>query len=237
MAVIATVSSDPPAEDDVVAAFDELAAGLAAQPDAEAVMAFVHGELGFVGNTANYYSPSNSFVHRVLRERRGIPLTLAAVGVEVGRRVGVELTIVGLPGHVVVGDGRQPSRWFDPFSGGAELDIDDCRRLFARFNPIEAFTEEMLKPIGPTAVTIRMLNNLKVCYRNLGDLSQMAKVLELSVNVPGAMVSERHEFATVLAALGRDEQAAVQRELLAELDPDRADAHRSAAARHRARRN
>ena len=237
MAVIAAVSSDPPTEDVVVAEFDRLASEIKEGSDAVSVMAYVHGQLGFVGNTANYYSPSNSFVHRVLRERRGIPLTLAAVGFEIGRRVGVELSIVGLPGHVVVGDGREPTRWFDPFAGGAELDIDDCRRLFARFNPIEAFTPEMLKPISPVATTIRMLNNLKVCYRNLGDLSQMAKVLELSVNVPGSMVSERHEFATVLAALGRDEQAAVQRELLAELDPDRADVHRSAASRHRARRN
>ena len=237
MAVIASVAPDPPDEDDIVAEFDRLAEGVAADPSPEAVLSYVHGELGFVGNVANYYSPSNSLVHRVLRDRRGIPLTLAAVGVEIGRRVDVELTIVGLPGHVVIGDGRQPRRWFDPFAGGAELDVEASRRLFSRFHPVESFSLDVLQPIGPTATTIRMLNNLKVCYRNLGDLSQLAKVLSLAVVVPAAPVSERHELAMVLAALGRDEQAARQHDRLAELDPERADAHRLAASRHRARRN
>jgi hypothetical protein len=86
-------------------------------------------------------------------------------------------------------------------------------------------------------VAIRMLNNLKGCYRSLGDLSQLARVLELSVSIPGAPVSERHELAVVLAGLGRDDLAALQREALVELDPQRADAHRAAARNHRARRN
>lgn len=238
LAVVASVSGEGPDEETIVAGFDELAAGLdpeTASPST--VMAHVHGELGFIGNAADYYNPDNSLIDRVLRDRRGIPLSLASVGVEVGRRVGVELTIVGLPGHVVVGEGRQPKRWFDPFAGGAELDLDACRRLFARFHPIESFNPGLLKPIGPTATIIRTLNNLKNSYRRLGDLSQVARVLALSVRVPGGPVSERHEYATVLAALGRDDLAAEQRELLIKMDPDRADAHRSAVRNHRARRN
>lgn len=237
MAVVASVSPDSPSEDAVVSAFDDLAEGVASDPGPEGVMSFVHGELGFVGNVGDYYSPANSLIHRVLAARRGIPLSLTIVGVEVGRRVGVDLSVVGLPGHVVVGDGRQPQRWFDPFAGGAELMVDDCRRLYGRFNPLESFTTDMLKPIGPTATTIRTLNNLKLAYRNLGDLSQVAKVLELAVSVPGAPISERLELASILGALGRDDQAADQRDRLAELDPNQADGHRIAARRHRARRN
>lgn len=241
MAVVATVAPDPPDEEEIVSEIDRLASGLQPGPghDAgpEAVMAYVHGELGFVGNAADYYSPSNSLVHRVLRYRRGIPLTLAAVGVEIGRRVGVELSIVGLPGHVIVGDGHRPTRWFDPFAGGARLELDDCRRLFGRFHPIESFTPDMVEPIDATATTVRMLSNLKLAYRRLGDLSQMAKVLELAVGVPGAAVVERFELATVLAALGRSDQAAEQHEVLAEVDPERAEAHLASARRHRARRN
>ena len=248
MAVIAGVAADAPPEDEIVTAFDRLAAGArppgtpasspptsAATP--EAVLEYVCGGLGFVGNTADYYNPANSLVHRVLADRRGIPISLAAVAVEIGRRLDVHLTIVGLPGHVVLGDGAQPKRWFDPFAGGAELDVTACRTLYARFNPVESFTEELLRPIGPTATVIRMLNNLKLCYRSLGDLARLVDVLALSVEVPGMPVSERHDYAVALAAVGRYEQAAEQRELLVELDRSRADAHRAAVSKHRARRN
>lgn len=241
MAIVASVAPEPPTEDAIVGSFDQLAmelkAEVTAEPSAEEVLGHVYGRLGFVGDVANYYSPSNSFIHRVLERRRGIPLTLAAVGVEVGRRVGVELSIVGLPGHVILGDGAEPRRWFDPFAGGAELDVDGCRRLFARFHPIEQFDPGMLAPMPAAATAIRMLTNLKLVYRRSGDLGQMIRVLELSTNVPGAPPSERVELATLLAALGREDQAAEQRDLLAKLDPNRADAHRLAARRHRARRN
>ncbi len=244
MAVVASVAPDAPNEDEVVAALDALAADLraahgggAAPLAADAVLTHVYGELGFVGNTADYYSPDNSLVHRVLATRRGIPLTLGMIGVEIARRVGVELSVVGLPGHVIVGDGQQPNRWFDPFGGGAELDLEGCRQLFGRFSPIESFDPAMTAPIGPLAATARMLGNLKLCYRNAGNLAQMARVLELSADLPGAPVTERLELAGALAALGRDEQAARQRDLLARLDPARAQAHEAAAVRHRARQN
>ncbi len=242
MAVVASVAPDAPGEDEVVAAFDALAAELPAARGpgplgAEGVLTHVYGELGFVGNTADYYSPDNSLVHRVLATRRGIPLTLGMIGVEIARRVGVELSVVGLPGHVIVGDGPEPSRWFDPFGGGAELDLEGCRQLFGRFSPIESFDVAMTAPISPLAATARMLGNLKLCYRNGGNLAQMARVLELSAELPGAPVTERLELAGALAALGRDEQAARQRDLLARLDPARAQAHQAAAIRHRARQN
>lgn len=242
LAVIASVADDAPDEAAIVAEFDGLASPLvasatAAEPSPESVLAFVHGELGFVGNVTKYYSPSNSLIHRVLASRKGIPLSLAAVAVELARRVDVSLTVVGMPGHVVLGDGPAPNRWFDPFAAGAELDVDDCRRIFSRFNPVESFSPSFLQPIDRRIVAIRTLNNLKGCYRGLGDLSQLARVLDLSVRVPGAPVSERHELAVVLARLGRDDLAAAHRDALVELDPERADAHRAAARSHRARRN
>jgi regulator of sirC expression with transglutaminase-like and TPR domain len=243
MATVASVAQDPPREDDIVARIDRLAAGLGALasdqalPGADAVISYTFGKLGFVGNAANYYSPANSLIHRVLKHRRGIPLTLAAVAVEIGRRHDVELSIVGLPGHVIVGDGLNPSRWFDPFAGGAVLDLDGCRRLFSQFQTPEAFDEAMVAPIDGVAVATRMLANLKLAYRQLGDLGQLAAVLNLAIAVPNSPPSERYELAAVLAALGRNDQAAAQRDLLVTLDPGRAAEHRRAAFHHRARRN
>ena len=245
MAVVASVAPGPPDEADVVGAFDNLAASLdptaggaggGAGPTA-AVVTHTFGTLGFAGNTADYYHPNNSFIHWVLRHRRGIPLTLAAVASEIGRRHGVELSIVGLPGHVILGDGPTPSRWFDPFAGGAELDLEGCRRLFAQFHDLEAFDQSMLAPIEPTAITTRMLTNLKLVYRQQGDIGQLARVLDLAVAVPGSALTERYELAAVLTGLGRTELAADQHELLITLDPARAEDHRRAVHRLRARRN
>ncbi len=240
MAVVATLAPEPPGEAAVVAAFDELAAGLRSrspEPAAPDVVAFTFGQLGFVGNTANYYDPANSFVHRVLTRRKGIPITLSAVAAEIGRRVDRPLSIVGLPGHVILGDGPEPSLWFDPFAGGAPLDRSGCRELFARFHPVGAFDDAMLRPIPAVAVVQRMLGNLKLVYRKRGDLGQLVRVLDLLLAVPGTGVAERLELAAVLAALGRYDQAAEQREMLVELDPGRASEHLAAAHRQRVRRN
>ncbi|MEM8923747.1 MAG: transglutaminase-like domain-containing protein [Actinomycetota bacterium] len=243
MAVVASAAPHPPGEETVVSAFDELAIRLGAAPtgakrlSSHQVVTYTYGKLGFIGDSANYYHPDNSFIHRVLRRRRGIPLTLAAVAAEIGRRVDVELSIVGLPGHVILGDGPEPFRWFDPFAGGAELDRQRCVQLFSRFHPVEAFDEAMLQPIGVEAVATRMLTNLKLVYRRSGDLAQLLKILDLSVALPDSGPAERRELAAMLAVTGRYDRAAEQHEILATLDPDRATEHLAAAARLRARRN
>jgi regulator of sirC expression with transglutaminase-like and TPR domain len=68
----------------------------------EALNEFVFSELGFVGNQASYYDPRNSLLPYVIEQRRGIPITLSIVYMELGRRAGLEVEGVGLPGHFVV---------------------------------------------------------------------------------------------------------------------------------------
>jgi regulator of sirC expression with transglutaminase-like and TPR domain len=46
---------------------------------------YLYGELGFSGNTADYYDPRNSFLNDVLTRRTGIPLTLALVYLEMAQ--------------------------------------------------------------------------------------------------------------------------------------------------------
>ena len=243
MAVIASIAPRPPVEGDVVTAFDELAIRFGAspatptRPRSSDVITYAFGRLGFMGDTADYYSPDNSFIHRVLVRRRGIPLTLAAVASEIGRRVDVDLSVVGLPGHVLLGDGAEPTRWFDPFGGGAVLDRRRCVELFSRFHPVEAFDDAMLDPIAPAMFAARMLNNLKLVYHRRGDVAQVARVLELGVALPTSGVGERREYAAVLTALGRYDQAAEQQDALAVIDSERASEYLAGARRLRAHRN
>lgn len=244
MVEVAQLAPDPADETQVLARLDLVAHQLTQsweatgqRPSPAGLLSFVHGTLGFRGDTEGYYHPSNSFIHRVLERRVGIPLTLAAIDTEVGRRVGVDLTIVGLPGHVILGDGPQPQRWFDPFAGGPELGVEDCRQIFARFQPIERFDAAMLQPISPITFTTRMLANLRNSYYQLGDISQLIKVMTASANLPEAPLDDRLELARVLAAFGREARAAEEFELLAAYHPDEAERFRATARGLRARNN
>src|SRR5438552_8487835 len=83
---------------------------------------YLFHDMGFRGNQADYYDPRNSYLNQVLDRRLGIPITLSAVAMAVGRRAGLEVAGVGLPGHFVakaVLDGREVL--FDPFHGGRVL--------------------------------------------------------------------------------------------------------------------
>ena len=249
LAVVATVDPDePPTEDAVVAALDELADGCSSDHGVIGVLAHLFGAQGFTANRRDYYDPANSLIHRVLERRRGIPLSLAAVAVEVGRRRGIELYPVGLPGHVLLGvgpgrpgrPGQDPStggRWYDPFAAGAELDEAACAAIFASVNPNATFDRRMLAPMSPGAVAVRTLNNLRVAYASRGMANRLVPVLDLRANLPSGTVPDRLELARLLAGLGRVELAAAEFERLAELDPDGSDAHRARARSLLARLN
>ena len=101
---------------EVAQRLDELAASV--EPSFDSVMSlFSKGQ--FSGNSADYADPRNSYLHQVVRRGLGIPITLSVCAMEIGRRVGVPIYGVGLPGHfMVVCDGR----YGDPFRGGALID-------------------------------------------------------------------------------------------------------------------
>lgn len=238
-ALIAQLDPEAPDVDLLVSSFDELAADVPAPgPDAAAdLMTHLFGTIGLAGATGSYYDPANSYLHRVLERRRGIPISLAVVVIEVGRRVGVELTGVGMPGHFLVGDGPEPERWFDPFAGGRALDAAGCRILFARLHPGAELDLEWLRPVGALEIAERMLTNLRLIHLRAGDPSHLIPVLQLRAELPVSTLADQLELATVLARMGRHEAAADQREKLAQLDPAQAANHLRAAYLHRAHRN
>ena len=137
-------------------------------------------ELGFRGNTADYYDPRNSFLRDVLERRVGIPITLGVVYMEVARRIGVRATGVGFPGHFLVrvheGD---DGLVIDPFNGGAALSESDLHELLKRVVGPEAKLEpNLLEPTSNRQILTRMLLNLAGIYGRQGDLFRSLEVLE-----------------------------------------------------------
>ncbi len=238
LAVVASVDgAGAPTERDVIEELDRLAEAATREPNAASVLTNVYGDMGFSGDVADYYDPANSLIHQALERRRGIPLTLAAIASEIGRRVGIDLRPIGMPGHVLLGEGPNPTSWFDPFGGGAELDYDDCRLLFARFHSVEAFNQSMLRPMTAEGVAIRTLNNLRIAYAKRGEASMTIPVLELRAGMDSADLADRLELANLLSGLGRMERAAEEYERLAELDEERRAAYLARARTCRAHSN
>ncbi len=119
---------------------------------------------GFRGNREDYYDPRNSFLNDVLERRTGIPITLSLVYIEVGRRAGLDLVGVGMPGHFLVGCRARPDLYVDAYAGGALLTRVDCISRLRELRPDVAFRPEFLAPVGPRLILIRMLNNLQEIY-------------------------------------------------------------------------
>ncbi len=218
---------DVPAQ---LARLDELAAGVA-EPTVQALRSHLVDRLGFRGDAETYDDLRNSLLPEVLDRRVGIPLTLAIVGMEVGRRVGLGLTGVGMPGHFLLRVDDAEDRYLDLFHAGNVIDRAGCQLVFARLHPLEEWRDDFLAPVDGRAIVTRMLANIAASSRRAGDRVALAWALDLRLRLPGATDAERRELAVVLGAAGRYDEAAVA------LEATGAERDQRAAARMRARLN
>jgi len=209
--------------DEQVARLDAIAAGVGGSVDAvagaggsvDAVAEHLFGREDFRGDDEDYANPANSLLDEVLDRRRGIPITLSVLFIEVARRAGVPLQGVGMPGHFLVGTG-DPDRFVDPFHQ-TMLDREGCEKLFVSVHgPKARFAERYLDPVGPRAVLARMLTNLQRSFVGRGDRGGALWSQCLRVLVPGATVADRRQLAAMLAANGRFDAAALELDALAE---------------------
>jgi regulator of sirC expression with transglutaminase-like and TPR domain len=145
-----------------------------------ALCRYLFHDLGFRGNTKDYYDARNSYLNEVLDRRTGLPIALAVVAMAVGGRAGLEIAGVGLPGHFiakVVADGRD--LLFDPFHGGRRLTPEDCEILVEQAAGLTIkVTPEVLQAAPLGQIVLRMLTNLKGIYLRAGDFPRAVRVLE-----------------------------------------------------------
>ena len=167
--------------------------------------AFVFEELGFRGDRMDYYSPSNSLLHEVLKRRRGVPLTLGIVMLELGWRIGIPFEGVGFPGHFLVRlTGEEGDLLLDPFRRGMSVNQEDCKRmLMEATNGKLEFDPELLVSVGKRAMLTRLLTNLKGAYLRAGqDAMALTAVDRLLVLQPDD-IDEVRDRGLLLYRLGR----------------------------------
>jgi regulator of sirC expression with transglutaminase-like and TPR domain len=205
----------------------------------EGLRAHLFVDLGFAGNVGDYYDPRNSFLNDVLDRRTGIPITLAVLAMEVGRRLGVPLVGVGMPGHFLLRHRDDPALFVDPFAGGRLLDRQGCEMAYHQAHGEHVrFEPRFLEPVDSHAIVARMLANLRATFSARGDRRALSWTLRLRTLVPGIPIEERAELASVLAARGQFAAAAGEFDLLAShLGGELGQEYHRSAARLRARLN
>lgn len=167
-----------------------------------ALARFLYEVQGFRGNEDDYYDPRNSFLNEVLDRRRGIPITLSIVYMEVARRLGVGVQGVGLPGHFLVRlveDGT----FVDPFMGQVDLTENDCaERVRALHGARLKLEPSMLAAQSHRQILIRVLRNLREIYRVQGDGPRELAALDRIVLLQPRDPYVRRERAGALERLG-----------------------------------
>ncbi|MFI0237301.1 transglutaminase-like domain-containing protein [Streptomyces sp. NPDC016845] len=202
---------------------DELAGQLPFRPGgprswAIALAELLGARLGFHGSAADYQRLESSLLHEVVRRRRGLPILLSVVWLEVARRAGAPVYGVALPGHFVVGFGDPEERILaDPFGAGRVLTGPDAELLVAGATgaPLDP---SMLRPVAPLEVVLRILNNIRAWAATRPERSDVALwALELSLLLPSHPARLRYERAQLLVQRGDFVAGAVELEAYADV--------------------
>ena len=137
-------------------------------------------ELGFRGNVGNYYDIRNSLLNHVLDRKLGIPITLAVLYMEIGRRIGVQLTGVNMSGHFLLSAGEGDSLIFvDPFRRGRLYSRWECLRLLSgNADPpsdpeqLDRLEKTFLPRADNKMILARVLNNMKMIHTQVGSFAE-----------------------------------------------------------------
>jgi len=145
----------------------------------DAVNRYLFGELGFAGNREQFDDPRNSCLNEVMDRRKGIPITMALIYIEVARRAGIRSEGVNFPGHFLVRcledlhtDDPPEGLIVDPFHGGAILDEAEVRQLLEQHMSEAAFDPSLLARATRRQILVRMLLNLKKLYVKMHSFPQ-----------------------------------------------------------------
>jgi regulator of sirC expression with transglutaminase-like and TPR domain len=160
---------------------------------------------GFAGNTQDYYDPRNSYLNDVIDRKVGIPITLSVIAIAVGRRVGLDIVGVGLPGHfIAMGVQAGDEVLFDPFHGGKILTTQACEALIESVTgrPF-TLTPDLLAATPPGLIVQRMLNNLRSIYAEREDFDRTVRVLNRQRQIAPSEVSLRRDIGITLVRAGK----------------------------------
>ena len=175
---------------------------------------FFFVDLGFGGNVNDFYDPDNSYLHAVLRARRGIPISLAVLWMELAQGLRLDARGVGFPGHFMVKVHLPKGQVvLDPFTGHS-LSREQLAERLEPYRRRSAEDEDAEVPLGlylqtasPREILARMLRNLKEIHRAQEDWGRLVPVLDRLIVLQPDAWPEYRDRGLAHAALGHKQQA------------------------------
>jgi regulator of sirC expression with transglutaminase-like and TPR domain len=183
---------------------------------------YLFDELGFHGAEEDYYDPGNSFLNMVLDKKTGIPITLSIIYTEVAKNVGLDLKIVGFPGHVIVKYKNEII--LDPFYRGILLTIEDLEEILEKNfgNGIE-FVPEYLNEATTEQLLTRLLRNLKNAYTQSYAYNNAMKCTDMILGMQPESPEEIRDKGILEERLLRYDKALPLLNKYLELEPEADD--------------
>jgi len=183
----------------------------AAEEKVVALNQFLFDDLGYWGNTDDYYDPRNSYLNEVIDRKTGTPISLAILYMELGRRIGLPLEGVSFPGHFLVRLRlRGGTLVLDPFAGGMPQSEAELRERLQRVIPEGAAggvapgelpLDQFLEAASNRQILARVLRNLKGIYREKDKPERMLEVLNRMLVVAPDASSELRDRGYVYQRL------------------------------------
>jgi len=175
----------------------------------------------FSGNEDEYDDPRNSFLNDVLDRKKGIPITLSLVYMELARRNGLPVWGVSFPGHFLVKYAADSGEIIiDPFNQGAVMTRQDCdERLKSNFGEDAEFRSEFLDAATNKQILSRMINNLKGTYFRRRNYPRVLRMIEMGQAIDPGSREELRDRGMVHLLMGHYAEARADLTTCAALSP------------------
>ena len=184
---------------------------------------YLFDELGFCGAEEDYYDPGNSFLNIVLDKKTGIPISLSIIYAEVAKNIGLDLKIVGFPGHVIVK--HKNKIILDPFYRGRLLTIENLEEILDRnFGEGVEFVPEYLNEATTEQLLTRLLRNLKNAYTQSYAYDNAMKCTDMILGIQPESPEEIRDKGILEERLLRYDKALPLLNKYLELQPEADDA-------------
>lgn len=170
---------------------------------------YLFDHLKFRGNLQNYYDPCNSFLNDVITRRKGIPISLSIIYLEIAKRINFEMMGIAMPGHFLIKPNFPDGEIFvDPFHQGEILFPQDCEeRLSQVYQRPMTLQAHFLDPVNQKQILHRMLTNLKLIYLQQQQLEKALKFITAILMVVPSSYQEIRDRGLIYYQLGELTQA------------------------------
>tara|TARA_B100000676_G_scaffold169073_1_gene166301 strand:- start:11727 stop:12578 length:852 start_codon:yes stop_codon:yes gene_type:complete len=143
---------------------------------------------GYIGDRDTYDDPQNANMINIIERRKGLPVGLGIIYLDVAHRLGWQATGINFPGHFLIRlEHNSKRKIIDPFNNGIERDTPDLRQILKQINGMDS---ELLPQhscsLSSRETLIRLLNNIKFRAISSNNLKRAIQIMERMILIaPG----------------------------------------------------